>query len=51
MGLDSSPDVFHERISLLFILKEVKVYFDEILVLALGPWRPSADTKQSLYKI
>jgi len=34
MGLAPSPDVYQEKMSLLFIdLEEVKVYFDDILVL------------------
>jgi len=34
MGLAPSPDVYQEKISLQFIdLEEVKVYFDDILVL------------------
>ena len=50
MGLEPSPDVYQEKMSLLFIdLEEVKVYFDDILILGFDSFEDHLLTLQEVF--
>jgi len=50
MGLAPSPDVYQEKMLLLFIdLEEVKVYFDDILILGFNSFEDHLLTLQEVF--
>jgi len=50
MGLAPSPDVYQEKMSLLFIdLEEVKVYFDDIFILGFDSFEDHLLTLQEVF--